>query len=235
MVRLTLQDDLLESLGRRIVSGHYPPNHLLRTDELETEFNLSRTVVREALKVLESMRLVAIRRALGITVLEQSRWNVFDPRVIRWRLAGPGRDEQLRTLTDLRVAIEPVAAAGAARNATQAQRAELVSLATRLDEALAPGLELDMQHFLAVDIAYHRLLLLASGNEMFAALADVITEVLSAYSASAGADDAGHAGRQKGPRLHIEAAQAILAANPAAAESAMRQILADVNEQIAAE
>ena len=230
MVRLTLQGDLLELLGSRIVSGEYPPNHVLRTDDLEGEFDLSRTVVRETLKVLESMRLVALRRAVGITVLSPQEWNVFDPRVIRWRLAGPLREEQLRTLTGLRLAIEPVAARGAAANATLEQKAELLALAERMEAADANGDDFDVKEFLAADVAYHRLLLLASGNEMFAALADVITEVLNAYAAG-NQEHPGAAGID-GPHLHVVAARAIDKGDLAVAETVLREILAEVNQLI---
>jgi DNA-binding FadR family transcriptional regulator len=227
MVRLTLQGDLLEILGSRITSGEYSAQQRLRTDELETEFELSRTVVRETLKVLESMRLVALRRAIGITVLPSSEWNVFDPRVIRWRLTGPGKDQQLRTLTALRVAIEPVAADGAARNATEEQSAELLRLAEWMESAGRRGSAADIDEFLATDIAYHRLLLQASGNEMFAALADVITEVLNGYAVDARDHSSVPGGA--GPHLHVVAAMAIQERMPTRAETAMREILAEVN------
>ena len=98
---------------------------VLRTDELAQRFDVSRTVVREAVRVLESMHLVESRRRVGVTVRPAEEWNVFDPQVIRWRLAGADRPRQLRSLTVLRSAIEPVAAALAAEHATPEQCAEL--------------------------------------------------------------------------------------------------------------
>jgi DNA-binding FadR family transcriptional regulator len=104
------------------------------------------------------------------------RWNDYDPRIIRWRLIGPGRADQFRTLTQLRRAVEPVAAALAAENATPAQRARIAELAVdlrRLGEAVK------LAEYLAADIEFHHLILEASGNDMFCALREVITELLS--------------------------------------------------------
>src|SRR3989442_71428 len=116
---------VLASLGPAITAGDYPPRPGLPTDELEQRFDVSRTVGREAVRVLESMHLGESRRRVGVTVRPTEEWNVFDPQVIRWRLAGADRPRQLRSLTALRSAVEPAAAALAARLATPAQCAEL--------------------------------------------------------------------------------------------------------------
>src|SRR5690606_33442979 len=72
---------------------------------------------------------VESRRRVGVTVLPSREWNVYDPQVIRWRLAGADRPRQLRSLTVLRSAVEPVAAGLAARHATAEQCAELTRCA----------------------------------------------------------------------------------------------------------
>lgn len=82
---------LLAELGPAIASGEIPEGAVLRSEELEERFGVSRTVVREAVRILEGMRLVASRRRVGITVQPKSDWDVFDPLVIRWRLAGSDR------------------------------------------------------------------------------------------------------------------------------------------------
>ncbi|MFD8963132.1 GntR family transcriptional regulator, partial [Streptomyces anulatus] len=104
-----LHTHVLDTLGLEISSGRFPPGSVLRTDELAQRFDVSRTVVREVVRVLESMHLVESRRRVGVTVRPTETWNVYDPQVIRWRLAGADRPRQLRSLTVLRSAIEPVA------------------------------------------------------------------------------------------------------------------------------
>ncbi|MER6525053.1 FadR/GntR family transcriptional regulator [Streptomyces sp. NPDC001508] len=170
-----LHGRVLDTLGPAITAGEYPTGSVLRTDELAQHFEVSRSVMREAVRVLESMHLVESRRRVGVTVLPKSEWNVYDPQVIRWRLAGADRPGQLRSLTVLRSAIEPVAAGLAARHATAEQCAELTECALAM---VANSRGHRLEAYLVHDVAFHRVILTASGNEMFARLADVVAEVL---------------------------------------------------------
>ena len=78
-------DQVLTSIGRRIVAGEQPPGSVLTLDGICTQYEVSRTVAREVIRVLESMGLVSSRRRVGITIQPQTKWSVFDPRLIRWR------------------------------------------------------------------------------------------------------------------------------------------------------
>ncbi|MFD7279413.1 FadR/GntR family transcriptional regulator [Streptomyces sp. NPDC059862] len=171
-----LHGQVLDTLGPEITAGEYPPGSVLRTDELAQRFDVSRSVMREAVRVLESMHLVESRRRVGVTVRPRSEWNVYDPQVIRWRLAGADRPHQLRSLTVLRSAVEPVAAGLAARNATAEQCKELTECALGM---VAHSRGHQLEGYLFHDIAFHRVILNASGNEMFARLGDVVAEVLT--------------------------------------------------------
>ncbi|WP_326779878.1 FadR family transcriptional regulator [Streptomyces longwoodensis] len=171
-----LHGRVLDTLGPDITAGVYPPGSVLRTDELAQRFDVSRSVMREAVRVLESMHLVASRRRVGVTVLPAAEWNVYDPQVIRWRLAGADRPRQLRSLTVLRSAVEPVAAGLAARNATAEQCAALTECALGM---VATSRGHRLEEYLVHDMAFHRVILTASGNEMFARLGDVVAEVLA--------------------------------------------------------
>ena len=171
-----LHGHVLDTLGPAITAGEYPPGSVLRTDELAQRFDVSRSVMREAVRVLESMHLVESRRRVGVTVRPKAEWNVYDPQVIRWRLAGADRPQQLRSLTVLRSAIEPVAAGLAAKFATAEQCARLTECALGM-VAKSRGHQLD--GYLVHDVAFHRVILEASGNEMFARLGDVVAEVLT--------------------------------------------------------
>ncbi|WP_051386493.1 FadR/GntR family transcriptional regulator [Actinokineospora inagensis] len=212
--------ELLDDLGPAIVSGKYPPGTVLRTEELERAFRVSRTVAREALRVLESMCLVATRRRVGITVLPRPNWNLYDPRVIEWRLAGPDRAEQLRTLTELRAGTEPIAASFAAARATPDQAGQLTAIAVRLRTTSH-----DLDAFLEHDIAFHRLLLAASGNDMFTQLGDVVATVLRGRTHHHLMPEVPN---PEAVRLHIEVAEAITAGDPPRAEAAMRAIVSEV-------
>jgi DNA-binding FadR family transcriptional regulator len=209
---------VLDELGPAIASGEYPPGTVLRIDELEERYGVSRTVVREAVRVLEAMQLVESRRRVGIRVRRSEEWNVFDPAVIRWRLAGADRSRQLRSLTMLRTAVEPVAAGLAAAAATPAQCRRLTVLAA---EMAAAGRAADLAEYLVHDVAFHRVVLQASGNEMFARLGDVVAEVLTGrteHHVMFSAPD------PAAVTLHVRVAEAVRAKDAEGAERLMREI-----------
>ncbi|MCQ8769340.1 FadR/GntR family transcriptional regulator [Streptomyces telluris] len=215
-----LHGRVLESLGPAITAGAYPPGSVLRTDELEQRFEVSRTVIREAIRVLESMHLVVSRRRVGVTVRPTEEWNVYDPQVIRWRLAGADRPRQLRSLTVLRSAVEPVAAGLAARLATAEQCEELTRHALGM-VATSRGQQLSA--YLVHDVAFHRVILRASGNEMFARLGDVVAEVLTGRTE--------HQVMFTDPdpaavTLHVRVAEAVRERDAARAEALTREITA---------
>jgi len=219
-----MNNRIIEVVGRDIVTGGMPPGRRLTLEGLQEQFGVSRTVVRDCMQILEAMNLVYSKRRIGIVVLEPARWNVYDPRIIRWRLAGPGRRSQFRSLTELRIAVEPLAAAGAARSASEKQRRDLQELAATMRSRAG-----DPDAFLEADIAFHTLLLEASGNEMFASLREAVAEVLSGRSTQNL--------MPQGPRpealdLHELIAEAIAREDPAAARARMAALLVEVEEAL---
>ncbi|MDP3892839.1 FadR/GntR family transcriptional regulator [Nocardioides sp.] len=225
----TLHTDVLASLGPRIVEGGLAGDSLITLDWLCQEYAVSRTVAREVVQVLASMGLVESRRRTGVRVLTEQHWDVFDPAVLRWWLAGARRPELLAQLSQLRASVEPLAAALAARHATDEQRAEVVALAARMEETGARG---DLKAFLEHDVAFHRLLLDASGNVLFARLGDVVEEVLR------GRTDHHLMPPEPKPearRLHTMVADAVELGRPELAEAAMSAICAEVLAEMVAE
>lgn len=218
-----------DTLGRAIVTGVCPPGYVMTLDSLATRFGASRTVLREAMRVLEALGLIESRRRVGLVVLPSARWNVFDPRVIAWRLETEERTAQLRSLTQLRLGIEPLAAHFAAREASDAQRSRVLGLAADLRAQGEAGLG---EEFLATDRAFHALILEASGNEMFAALRSPIGEVLSGRTQ--------HGLMPARPRrqaldLHEAVAHAVAEGRAADAEAAMTGLLVEVREALASD
>jgi DNA-binding FadR family transcriptional regulator len=214
-----LHGSVLDGLGMLITSGAFAPGRVLRTEELESRFGVSRSVIREAIRVLESMGLVSSRRRVGVTVTPRSGWNLFDPRIIRWRLDGAERNAQLKSLSELRRGIEPVAAALAAQRATPEQCGVLTGAVMQM---AVHGRSGDLEAYLVADILFHRTLLEASGNEMLAGLTNVVAEVL-----------AGRTHHHLMPvrpepiaiAWHAEVAQAVQSSDAATAERAMRDIV----------
>lgn len=167
MARAT-HGSLVDAIGIRIVDGDLQPGTVLTLAALEAEYAVSRTVVREAVRSLEAMGLLSQRRRVGLTVREPEHWSALDTRLIGWQLAGRRRDQLIVNTTELRAAVEPVAARLSARRATDIQRGEILRLADELARLGAAGLG-NSPEYLAADIAFHDLILISSGNLMLAA------------------------------------------------------------------
>lgn len=217
---------VLDLLGLAVCAGDLATGSVVRIEQLQERYAVSRSVVREAIRVLASMGLVASRRRVGVQVLPEERWNLYDPQVIRWRLASPSRIAQLQSLTELRTAIEPEAARLAAHRATLAGASDLMGLAGKL---WAAGQANDAEAFLVLDIEFHRLVLASSGNEMFAKLSTLVEAVLT------GRTQYGLMPRQpheQALQLHVDVASAIQRGNGDDAHAAMLGIMARTFEEM---
>ncbi|MFD9073308.1 FadR/GntR family transcriptional regulator, partial [Streptomyces lasiicapitis] len=165
-----------------------------------------------------SLHLVASGRRVGVTVRPTVEWNYSDPQFIRWRLAGADRPRQLRSLTVLRSAVEPVAAGLAARHATAEQCAALTECALGM---IATSRGRQLEGYLVHDIAFHRIVLDASGNEMFARLGDVVAEVLAGRTHH---DVMFEDPDPAAVTLHVRVAEAVREGDAARAEALTREI-----------
>lgn len=214
-----LHSNLLSALGTGIVSGEFATGQVLTLEGVSAQFGVSRSVAREAIRVLESMGMIESRRRVGITIQPAANWNVFDPRLIRWRLDAGDRAAQLLSLSELRRGFEPAAAALAARRANPDQ---CRIMAAAVSDMVMHGRSGDLEAYLLADKVFHRTLLEASGNEMFRALNDVVAEVLT------GRTHHGMMPASPNPAaiaLHDEVARAIRLRDEDTAERAMRAII----------
>ncbi len=224
-----LHGGTLDAVGGRIVGGELGAGAVLTLDRLSHEYAVSLSVAREVVRVLESMGMVTSRRRVGVTVRDRSAWNVFDPRVIRWRLAGPDRAAQLQSLSELRRGFEPVAAALAADRATSEQCG---TLARAVGDMVVHGHSGNLEAYLVADVAFHRALLEASGNEMFGSLGDVVEEVL------AGRTHHGLMPDRPNPEaiaMHDAVARAVRTGDAREAERVMRELIEEAATAISEE
>ena len=214
---------LLDALGRAIVTGEYDDARFPTEAELAAEHGVSRSVTREAVKMLTAKGLLTARPRKGTTVQPSSSWNLFDTDVLRWLLERKFSLDLLRHLTELRIAFEPAAAALAARNADEAD-IEAVKAGYRRMEDAAIG---EDDH-LDSDIDFHIAVLEASGNPFYRQFRDVVATALQKSISFTNRNG----GRASLP-AHAAVLKAIEARNAKGAEAAMTRIIASVRDQIA--
>lgn len=169
-----LTRELVEAIGGMIVRGDAPAGESLPIEaELSKQYDASRTVVREAIKMLTAKGLVGSRPRRGTYVEPESEWNLFDPDVLRWTLQRRFSIDLLREFLIARKAIEPAAAREAALHRDDEAIAEI---ARRLDDMreAATG----AQDPLEADIAFHIAVLEASGNRFFRQFSFVVDTAL---------------------------------------------------------
>src|SRR5712691_7528345 len=116
--RRGLHGELVHDIGVRILRGELEPGDALPTEGEAPGATVSRTVVREAIKVLAAKGLVEARPKTGTQVRERRYWNLMDPDVLAWRLEANPSDEFYFDVFELRRLIEPAAAAMAATRAS---------------------------------------------------------------------------------------------------------------------
>ncbi|MCV0428743.1 MAG: FCD domain-containing protein [Roseibium sp.] len=210
--------DTVEHLGQRIARGHYKMGAILpKEDEFVDALGVSRTVVREAIKVLCGKGLVRTARRYGSRVCHFDDWNLLDPDVIRWHDADSPLTARIYSeATDLRLIFEPEAAALAALNANSEQRNTILAAA----QSLQP--EDDDSGLIGADYAFHATILQASGNLMLAQLQNLIYAVLI-FSYSAGRK--GAPDELVSRNNHIDVAEAIVAGDADLARNLMRDML----------
>lgn len=80
-----LFDQLVDLLGEAIVGGRYAPGERLHVDQLCDGYSVSRTVMREALRVLQDKGLVTAKPNVGTLVRPTDQWSLLDADVLRWR------------------------------------------------------------------------------------------------------------------------------------------------------
>ncbi|MGC4026873.1 MAG: FadR/GntR family transcriptional regulator [Mesorhizobium sp.] len=215
----SLQSQVLNKLGLQIVSGEFAPESLLPVDsELLIRFDVSRTILREAMQALAAKNLVEARARVGTKVLPRRRWNMFDPDVLRWHFEAGPNEEFFRNLAEIRSSIEPESAALAAERRSDAQ---IIALFRCVD-----GMEVARQQeaFAKHDLSFHKIVAEASANPFMSAITALVDVALaSAFGISSPVDDP--AAQIVTVGNHRRIAQAIQDRNPQAAREAMRTVI----------
>lgn len=169
-----LTQQLVHLLGKDILQGKYPSgSHLPSEAEICSQYDISRTSVREAVKMLTAKGLISSRPRQGITVQNTDKWNLFDSDVLEWILTGKPDLYMLRHFLQLRLAIEPEAAYLAAQYATPEHLTIIEQALVRMKSATT-----GFDDTLEADIDFHKSVLNASNNPFFIQLMNFIETAL---------------------------------------------------------
>jgi len=170
----SLREAVVQQLIETIVGGALAIGAMLPIEsELMQQFGVSRTVVREAIKVLEEKGLVRARQGSGTTVLPRECWDMLDPDILATELDGPGAERLLEELTRIRIALECELAEEAASRISDAQLAEMAALLGRMR-----GLVDRPDEYLDADVAFHDLILATAENRIGQAIMRAMHEPL---------------------------------------------------------
>lgn len=210
---------LLDLLGRQIVTGAFANMRFPTEAELSEKHGVSRSVTREAVKMLSAKGLLTARPRQGISLQPFSSWNLFDTDVLHWLLERKFSVELLTQFNQLRAAIEPAAAALAAQSADAEGLALIQAGFARMVAA-----DRGEDDVLDADIAFHLAILRASGNPFFIQFCEVVA---TALRTSIRFTNRIH-GRTADVGAHGAVLEAIVARDPDGAHGAMRTIIGDV-------
>lgn len=169
-----LTHGMLDTLGKAIVTGRYDQRPFPTEAEIARAYGVSRSVTREAVKMLTAKGLVQAKPRQGTRVQPFQSWNLIDPDVLRWLLERKFSIQLLRHFTKLRRGIEPEAAAMAA-----VEHDDLAMAAIRRELDRMAAAERGEDDPLAADIAFHLAILQASGNPFYLQFNGVIATALT--------------------------------------------------------
>ena len=212
-----------EVLGRSIVIGDYKNKPFPTEAELVRTHGVSRVVMREAVKMLGAKGLLAARPKQGTFVRPLDAWNLSDPDVLRWLLERGPSIELLRHFNELRMGVEPQAAAIAARRASATQLEAIRSGLERMRQA-----EKDRDDPLEADLAFHVAILRATNNPFYVQFREVVATALRASIRVTNRI----AGRTANIDDHAAVCDAILAGDAEHAANTMRRLIKDVLDLI---
>jgi DNA-binding FadR family transcriptional regulator len=169
---------IAEEIGAAIVAGFYRPDELVPGEiELCRRFGASRTVVREAFKLLSAKGLIASRKRAGTRTRPREAWQMFDADVLAWRLKSKRAEPKfIFDLLHVRAVIEPAAAAMAARSHTR-ETLRVIEVAFADMERTAH----DAALFAGPDIRFHKAILAATGNDVMVAFGSLTEAALEMF------------------------------------------------------
>jgi DNA-binding FadR family transcriptional regulator len=171
--RKSMHPQIVRDLGMRIVAGEFAPGSKLPAEAvLLGTFQVSRSVLREAVRVLVAKGLVVSRQRAGVIVRPRSDWHLLDPDVLYWLIQSKPAGDFVETLMTVRRIFEPAAAALTARVATDEQLRGIAEAYAGMEAAKTPD------ELLEPDLAFHRRIAEATGNDLLGYIGNMLSLAL---------------------------------------------------------
>lgn len=212
-------------IGSLIGEGRLVPGAVLPNEsELGSKFGVSRTVLREAIKVLASKGLVEVRRKTGTRVRPHTEWNLFDPEVLSWSFSGEGVPAGLQDLLEVRKVAEPAAARMAAERAKPEDLAALEKAYRSMKEVAS-----DLSASIGPDLEFHLGVLTATHNIFMRSFGTLIQTALYASFRFTSTNRAAY---QRTLPLHRNVLDAIKSGASDRAGAAMEAVLRQTSQDI---
>ena len=226
--RVSLHHQVAGRIGSLIAEGQLAPGSILPNEfQLGAQFGVSRTALREAIKVLAAKGLVEVRRKTGTRVRPNSQWNMLDPEVLLWLFSGPDMPAGLTDLLEVRRIVEPSGARMAAERATPE---DLVKMESAFKGMEAAANDLDSR--IEPDLFFHLAVLEGTRNAFMRPFGSLIQTALRASFRLTSSNSVAY---KRTLALHREVLEAIKSRSGKKAEAAMLLILAQTSRDIAAE
>ncbi len=221
----SLSAQVAREIGSRIVAGVYPPGDLIEGEAvLSVRYKVSRSVIRDAVKVLAGKGLLDARRGIGVRVRARENWGLLDDDVLAWHQSLPPNREFLRQLMETCAIFEPKAAHYAAQRATPEDIAAVNTACHNLQQATGGA----MEKYATAEGMFHRAVMRAAHNEFLTAVEGIVySALLMMVRFYDPRED------KKAMQLHRDIASAITAGKPDKAEKAMAALLANAEKQLA--
>lgn len=233
MARRSLVVEVADGLLDRIIAGEFAPGAPVPGElDLAERHEVSRMTVREAIKTLTAQNILRVERGRGTFVNPINHWSSLHA-VLRATNEGADARNSAVQLIELRRMLETGASELAAGRITDEELSELGAIVDEMRDAHGAG---DLRRFVDADLAFHDVVLRASGNPFVAVLLEPLSQILAERRSETSAvpEIQEHA-----IEMHAAICAALNSRDPEAARTAMdahmQQTLDDLRRYILAE
>ena len=221
----SLAAQIARELGRRIVTGAYHEGALIDDETtLAGRYRVSRTVIRDAVKILSGKGLLEARRGIGTQVKPRNEWVLLDNDVLAWHHSAAPDTDFLRQLMELRLVFEPMAAFWAAGRASATDMKNIRAAVERMEAEKGA-----VEDFILADAMFHRAILTATGNAFVSAIEGVVFSALLIIINVTNHDPRDN---KDSIPFHRDVAEAIFARDAGKAKARMEKLLADADRRL---